>query len=363
MLKQVHFAGIKSLVDVTVDLKPFTMLVGPNGCGKSTLLDQIQLLSQTFEPYYPSKHAFGVVGGTIDKLPPAEVRSFGHLGDMEWIGHYDDVRAEIRIPYSHPVRWYENASVALIEGASSQQIAYTEHNVQKKMEEFRYKLGRRPAQRLSFVPRSIGQSCEVTLDQIRQSGYGVPTVLKDLASNNMDVYATLQQDMRKVVPNFRGIRIGKDSRQEEDNRITPLNTLEISMVGGLVPARQVSDGTLLALAVLTACLNPDLPSLVLIDDIDHGLHLSAQYQIVQAIRRAQERRPELQVICTSHAPILVDAMRPEEVLVMAVDAAGHSHVKPLMAAPDYARWRRGLQSGEIWASLGEDWVLEAPNAS
>lgn len=41
MLTRVQFSGIKSLLEVTIDLAPFTVLVGPNGCGKTTVLDQI----------------------------------------------------------------------------------------------------------------------------------------------------------------------------------------------------------------------------------------------------------------------------------------------------------------------------------
>jgi predicted ATPase len=38
MFDQVHFQNFKSLVNVTLDLGRFTVLVGPNGCGKSSAL-------------------------------------------------------------------------------------------------------------------------------------------------------------------------------------------------------------------------------------------------------------------------------------------------------------------------------------
>ena len=38
MLERVHIKNYRSIVDATVDLQPFTLLVGANGSGKSNLL-------------------------------------------------------------------------------------------------------------------------------------------------------------------------------------------------------------------------------------------------------------------------------------------------------------------------------------
>jgi hypothetical protein len=45
------------------------------------------------------------------------------------------------------------------------------------------------------------------------------------------------------------------------------------------------------------------------------------------------------------------------VRVMALDKDGATRVKPLSEAPGFERLSRGMGTGEIWASLGEDWVL------
>ncbi|MBF2753934.1 MAG: AAA family ATPase [Gammaproteobacteria bacterium AqS3] len=46
MLKRIHIKGYKSLRDVEMELKPLTVLVGPNAAGKSNFLDALQLLSR-----------------------------------------------------------------------------------------------------------------------------------------------------------------------------------------------------------------------------------------------------------------------------------------------------------------------------
>ena len=46
MLKRIRIQGYKSLVDLELNLKPLSVLVGPNASGKSNLLDALQLLSR-----------------------------------------------------------------------------------------------------------------------------------------------------------------------------------------------------------------------------------------------------------------------------------------------------------------------------
>ena len=61
MLKRIKIQGYKSLVDLELNLKPLSVLVGPNASGKSNFLDALQLLSrmatcqdleEVFEPPY-----------------------------------------------------------------------------------------------------------------------------------------------------------------------------------------------------------------------------------------------------------------------------------------------------------------------
>jgi predicted ATPase len=46
MISRVHIIGYKSLADVTIDLKPLTVIIGPNAAGKSNLFDALGLLSR-----------------------------------------------------------------------------------------------------------------------------------------------------------------------------------------------------------------------------------------------------------------------------------------------------------------------------
>jgi SIR2-like protein/putative AbiEii toxin of type IV toxin-antitoxin system/AAA domain-containing protein len=123
--------------------------------------------------------------------------------------------------------------------------------------------------------------------------------------------------------------------------IDPQKRILIEANGELVPLEAVSQGTASVLCwvgvmlqrmheVHAALENPEHGSvMVLIDEIDAHMHPLWQQAIAPALRT---EFPQLQVLATSHSPLIVGAMAPEEILVVQrVDGhpvAEHSHIDP-----------------------------------
>ncbi len=76
-----------------------------------------------------------------------------------------------------------------------------------------------------------------------------------------------------------------------------------------VDARGMSDGTLRFLAVLTALLTRPKGSLLVIEEVDNGLHPSRSSLLLSMLREVGESR-EVDVLVTTHNPALLDAMGP-----------------------------------------------------
>ena len=94
MIRRIHIQGYKSLRDVEVELKPLSILFGPNAAGKSNFLDALQLLSriagsrslkEAFEPPYRGRpmesFSFGESG--LEGLMQRESVSFQIEADIE----------------------------------------------------------------------------------------------------------------------------------------------------------------------------------------------------------------------------------------------------------------------------------------
>ena len=103
-------------------------------------------------------------------------------------------------------------------------------------------------------------------------------------------------------------------------------------------ATLLSDGTLRVLAVGAAVLSAPEGSVVVIEEIDNGVHPSRAEQLLGQLSRVAKRR-RLRVVISSHNPALLDAL-PEEAVPDVVfcyrhPESGASELKRLQDIPDY----------------------------
>ena len=358
MLKQVQLKNIKSLADVTIDLAPLTVLVGPNGCGKSTVLDQVDRLCVASRPMPVRQYSIGNLHYFLEDVEE-ERRDDGGDGAMLWRAQAGDAALEVELSHGISPAYMrvamraqadDRAALLTDETGSGSEAGYM-----KVMELLHAKFNWRSL-RVRFDREDLAAPAPLkTAIGMDEWGYGLAPLLAHLRLNDPERFERIEQDLRAVVPQFDRLRFPTMSLKADDQVGF---ALELIFRGGArVAAKHASEGTLLALGLLTAVHAHELPNLVLIDDIDHGLHLSAQYTLIKALRGVMAARPELQILCTSHAPVLLDSFEVDEVRVMALDKDGATRVRPLAEAPGLDRLRRGLGTGELWASLGEDWVL------
>lgn len=78
----------------------------------------------------------------------------------------------------------------------------------------------------------------------------------------------------------------------------------------LLDARLLSDGTLRALAVLTALETSEPDSHIIIEEFDNGVHPTRVAMLCNAIAEAATRR-KLSVLVTTHNPATLDALPHE----------------------------------------------------
>jgi len=74
----------------------------------------------------------------------------------------------------------------------------------------------------------------------------------------------------------------------------------------------LSDGTLRVLSVAAAILSAAEGSLVVIEEIDNGVHPSRSGELLESIRRIATKR-RLRVLLTSHNPALLDTLPTDAV--------------------------------------------------
>ena len=179
--------------------------------------------------------------------------------------------------------------------------------------------------------------------------------LASMALNDPDSWQALQADLRRILPTIRRLRHTKAPPGQ-------IPAVLFDMLGADdLPASQVSEGTLLVLGLLTALYGPDRPSLVLLDDLDRGLHPVAQKNLVTLLRGLLEAKPDLQIVATTHSPYLLDCMEPNEVRMTYLQD-GSTVCAPLEDHPKFGKWKDEMSSGEMWSLFGEKWLVEKVGA-
>jgi len=99
-----------------------------------------------------------------------------------------------------------------------------------------------------------------------------------------------------------------------------------------IDARGMSDGTLRYLAIVTALLTREPGSLLVIEEVDNGLHPSRAHILVKMLKNLGKERG-IDVIVTTHNPALLDAagarMVPFIIIAHRDDTSGASRLTQL----------------------------------
>ena len=101
--------------------------------------------------------------------------------------------------------------------------------------------------------------------------------------------------------------------------------------GQPVDARGMSDGTLRFAAIIVALLTIKKGSLLIIEEVDNGLHPSRAKELVKVLKEISEER-NVDVLCTTHNPVLIDELGNEIIPFISFvkrDKEGNSYISLL----------------------------------
>ena len=374
MIERVRFENFKALRDVTIELSPFTLIVGPNASGKTSVLEGLECLTRA-----ATEITAQVLTG---KREPALLRSSGATGRMivSARGVWNGRRASLSLTASEDAT-KQGRSKWILEfgtGVSGPDGATT---ICSSEGEARVRLVRdlpaacRAAMFLRLDPGRLAEPAftKNLKSSVGPDGWGLAAVLADMAITEPQEFQKLQTNLKAVVPSVSAVRFQKsaiETVQYEDIPENPEFCREVRTrawgyelvldcaTGSELPGHLISEGTLLTLGLLTALSREPRPQLVLVDELERGLHPKALGELVRQIRALMARFPDLQVIATTHSPYLVDHFSADEVRLTTMRDDGSVVAGKLNDHPDFERWKDEMKPGEFWSTVGEDWLRE-----
>jgi len=361
MINKITIQNFKNIRDQAIDLDRLTVFVGANASGKTSVLEALHLAvrAATGDP----KKVFGYERH-CDWL-----YTRGGTGNMVLACATDAGTIELR---AAPPEHFPPAKHELLgKGQWTFERSPDDRDERKNL------LG--TAKSLVFLHLNAYKLakksyCEQDPPRVEFDGTGLASVLAYMKLTDDDGFEALEDCMREFVPRLKRIRIRKSEvRRVEteylkiDNDTVPRRTSRRYQGESLlfdfdnaqnVSAHTASEGTLLLLGLLAVLLGPSHPNVLLMDDIEHGLHPSAQKALVETLRKIMQKFADLQIIATAHSPYLLDCLEPEQIRLITADRQGYAQCGKLTDHPDFQKWKEEMAPGEMWSLFGESWITE-----
>lgn len=394
MLTAFALENFKSYRQARLPLAPLTVLIGANASGKSNALEGLRLLSWLAQGQklsaiqYAVQSGERVVRGTVDHLSYERGTTFGlgaETSAKEWnqlslvferrpdglhILHEElthegskvplyrldqpskDRNTDVGVAYNNFARGGkkpraicsdQTAILTQLTSPSAFDMAHSESRIQIPAATRELERWLAAVLFLDPVParmRDYAFPSDITL---QGDGRNLSAVLYNLWGTDSDAGAEPCATQRKAILSF------IQSLPEQD--ISGIGFLEEPRGGVMVKltetfggrtrdydASLLSDGTLRVLSIAAAMLSAPEDSLVVIEEIDNGVHPSRAKHLLKNIREIAERR-RIRVLLSTHNPALLDALPdsalPDVVFCYRDREDGSSRLLRLCDAPDY----------------------------
>ncbi|MBF0153001.1 MAG: AAA family ATPase [Magnetococcales bacterium] len=344
MLKELTLRHWKSFEDATLHIDPLTVLIGTNASGKSNVVDALLFMQRVIDGIDPTQalhgtdHFPGLRGGT--KWAAKQGQYIFTLSAVFDVGEITDYVYSIRAQVQA-----NQCGVAFnTTNRQMDRLSHLDHD------------DRLADQQIENEVKTIFRNIFI-LDPIpsRMRGFSAFTdTLNPDASNIAGVMAALEANKKRELEelfkrycqhlpegDFQRIWAEQVGRLQEDAMLY----CEEKWGGDntksqIIDARSMSDGTLRLLAILTALFTRPAGSLLVIEDVDSGLHPSRAGLLVQMLKEEGKKRG-VDVLLTTHNPALLDALGPEMLPFITVvhrdPHSGESRLTPLEEAPQLAK--------------------------
>lgn len=317
MIASIAFRNFKALRNTRISLAPFNLIIGPNGSGKTSLLESLQRL-RTLSKLGPDP------GGPGEQAADRPEIAFGFAAPHEGI--------TVRISCSSDVTC-DRLAIEPPDAPGWPQLRADLDTVRSYVFDHGAMAG--------GARRAEGGS-------LAGNGGNLAAVLAQLREKVPEAYSALTAEVLRILPEFRAIEL---TGHAEGRVEFGLQLAE----SGLVPAAELSQGTLFVLGVLALAFNPDPPRLMCIEEIDRGIHPRMLREIRDALYRLSypkafgSDRRAVQIVTTTHSPYLIDLFRdhPEEVII----SQKHGRAARFERLSDRADLPELLREG----SLGDMW--------
>lgn len=392
MITAITLNNFKSYEDARIPLGSLTVLIGGNASGKSNAIEGLRLLSWFAQGHKLSSMHYAdsekIVRGRLEDLGFLESDSFGfgcetdlpewnqltmklqsRQGDLHLLSesitapgelvplyqiyqNSEGVGSDVTVAYNNfspggykPHVVCSDQFAIFTQLDSPAQFVYDKKKVQEVIPST-LKLYQEWLSNILFLdpaPASMREYSFITDRRLRGDGKNLSSVLYSLWGDDIQSAEEPFKSQRKAILEFIQ-SLPEQAIESLAFLFTPRNEVMVKLeetFGGTprsYDASLLSDGTLRVLAIAAAMLSANEGSLVVIEEIDNGVHPSRASHLLNQIQSIARRR-SLRVLLSTHNPALLDAL-PDSAIADVVfcyrdPQKGSSRMVRLHDIPDY----------------------------
>lgn len=176
-------------------------------------------------------------------------------------------------------------------------------------------------------------------DSLAVDGHNIAAYLYYIQQNHEQTYRKIVKTIQRVAPFFHDFILKPDIANEDMIR------LRWKHKGSdlYFDANDLSDGTIRFICLTTLLLQPNLPTMILIDEPELGLHPYA-LQILASLFRVASKKT--QIIASTQSVTFADFFDIEDIIV--VDTKENATTFSRIDTEKYAEWIEEYTVGEMW---------------
>jgi predicted ATPase len=360
MIETLQLQNFKRHSATTIALHPLTILVGPNGAGKTSVLEALHMLSRldttSVDALLKGPLALERVARRRDDVREMLLQVAGRTAGGPEVVRLLCKREREGEPRLGD-RWTGPIELQVIDDQPWGPLPLSRSLLEQDWGDYWPELHSCAMMRIDprrvCVPSQAAASAVIASD-----GACLPTVLANLKLADDGSWDRLLEALQRLVPEVQRFRTRPTTVETAAGGVSGYALFFDTNSGTDLRAEDMSDGTLVLLALLAVIYSPARPRLLLLDSLETALHPTAQMRLTKVLRKLVEDDPSLQIVATTHSPFIADCVPPEAVQVFAKAADGTTGVRSLAEHPEAERFRGRLSSGQLWTLDDEEhWVF------
>lgn len=351
-LDKLSVSGFKSIRQQELELGALNVLIGANGAGKSNLIGVFRLLHDIVNE--DLQVAVARAGGANNLLhfgrkQTDEIKLRFQFGRNAYLARLcpneeDSLFFAEELVYFRGQGYKTPFSDSLGEG--HQETRLIEHTAKTKRTTIAdhvlravrsWRIYHFHDTSRNAPPKQTGELDDN--ERLRSDAGNLAAFLYRLQETDTASYRDIVETVRMMAPFFADFNLRPD----------PLNPGKIKLAwkergsDSYFGAQALSDGTLRFICLTTLLLQPNLPTTVLIDEPELGLHPYAIHLLADMFRAASQKT---QLVVSTQSVTLVNQLAPEDLIV--VDRKDGESIFSRLSEEQVARWLNDYGLGELW---------------